>query len=348
MMKVKGMKVMTLAGMLAAGMSMGTNVWASTPIVGNGTETDPAGAEITKNLHIADGVTVPETNFTFEFTKITQDAPEIETKKVQYENTDTAVDNVVTKTTEDIFDGVKFPHAGEFAYKLKETAGSIDVESGKMTYDTSEYTIRVYVKNGEKGLYISDITAEKNKQKQSCIDFLNTFRKDTTLTVSKKTVGELADKTKKFSFTITFTKAATCEEDSFTSGDKTYNYGEAYTFELADGDAVTFEIPAGTTYEVVEAGAADGYTPKVVVVENGGEPKTIGAQEEDSLSSAQVNGGKKNLAGEHENKVEFTNTYREIPITGVIMNNFPFIFMVLTAAAGFAGCIFGRRRRMER
>lgn len=346
MMKIKGIKAMTLAGMLAAGMSMGTSVWAAVPMVGSGTEAEPAGAFITKNLEIADGITVPKTDFTFEFTKVTEGAPDIAVKKISYINTDTAIDHVVTKTTENIFEGVEFGHAGEFIYKLKETAGTIDIETGKMKYDTSEYTIHVYVKNGKKGTYISEVTAEKDKEKQSCIDFLNTFRKDTTLTVSKKTVGDLANKKKEFDFTIVFTKAATCEEDSFISDGDTYNYGQKYEFKLKDGGEVTYKLPAGTTYEVVEAGAEDGYTPKVSVIENGGDPKSASASDADALSSAKVNGKEKNLAGEGKNAVEFTNTYHEVPITGVLMNNFPFIFMILTAVAGFVGCVFGRRHRM--
>ena len=348
MMKAKGMKAVTLAGMLAAGMSMGTNVWASVPTVGTGTEAEPAKVSITKNLEIADGITVPKTEFTFAFTKVTEDAPDIAVKTVSYFDTDKAADHVVTKSTENIFEGVEFPHAGEFLYKLKETAGTIDVQSGKMTYDTSEYTVHVYVKNSAEGIYISDVTAEKNGKKQSSIDFLNTFQKSTSLTVSKKTAGDLADKTKKFSFAITFTKAPTCSEDSFLSNGETYKYGEEYTFELADSDDITFEIPAGTTYEVVEKAAADGYSPKVVVVENGGTPKMTEAQDADSLSSAAVNDGEKNLAGEGVNTVEFTNTHHASPVTGVNVSILPFIAMMLASAAGLAGCVFGRRHRMAR
>ena len=157
----------------------------------------------------------------------------------------------------------------------------------------------------------------------------------------------MADKTKNFKFTINFTKAPTCEDNYFTSGSKIYEYGKDYTFELADGESLTFgSIPAGTRYSVTEEGAADGYTPKVTVVENGGEAKSASAGETESLSSTAVNDGDLNLAGDKTNTVTFTNTYEDVVVTGVQVDNLPFVLMILTAVGGFAGYVVLRRHKM--
>ena len=346
-MNFRRFKAMTLAGVMTVGMCMGTSVFAAAQ-VGSGTGDNPADADITKKLNIAEGVTVPNVTFTFDFTKVTTDAPDIASKMISYSSGDVSQENMVRKTVEDIFKGVTFPHAGEFKYTLKERTGDVNIDNGTMSYDSSVYTIRVYVKNkADGGLYISDITAEKDGGKKEEIDFINTFRKDTCLTVRKNTVGDMADKTKNFKFTINFTKAPTCEDNYFTSGSKIYEYGKDYTFELADGESLTFgSIPAGTRYSVTEEGAADGYTPKVTVVENGGEAKSASAGETESLSSTAVNNGDLNLAGDKTNTVTFTNTYEDVVVTGVQVDNLPFVLMILTAVGGFAGYVVLRRHKM--
>lgn len=346
-MNFKRFRAMSLAGVLTVGMCMGTSVFAAAQ-VGSGTENNPADADITKKLKIADGIAVPDTEFTFDFTKVTADAPDIGSRTVSYSGADTIQENVAEKAAENIFEDVTFPHAGEFEYTLREQTGDADVGNGTMSYDDSVYTIRVYVKNMADGeLYISDITAEKEGGKKEEIDFVNTFRKDTSLTVKKITEGGMADKTKKFRFTINFTQASTCDEDSFASGSMNYEYGKDYPFELSDGESLTFgSVPAGTRYCVTEAGAADGYTPEVVVVENGVESEAVSAGETESLSSTAVNGGGLNLAGEGTNTVTFTNTYEDIVITGVIVDNLPFVLMILTAIGGFAGCVVIKRRKV--
>lgn len=340
MMKFKKFKTAAAVGLMAAVMCMGTVVSAA--------DTPTVDAEIQKDFQIAEGITVPDITFTFTFAGVEADAPAISAKTVAYSNADTVTSGISSKTVAEIFRGVTFPHAGVYTYTVQETAGETSVENGTVTYDGSVYTVRVYVRNTENGgLAIDQITAAKGAEgqevKQSEIKFVNKFEKKTNLVVKKNTVGDLADKTKAFTFNVTFTKPATYDGSTFVSGNDTYTFGQEYTFTLADGGQKVFSnLPAGTRYVVTEVGSADGYAPSVTVVENGTQTVNKTAADADSLATAET--GKTNLAGEGTNTVTFTNTYKDVPITGIIMNNLPFVILILAATAGIVGYLVIRRR----
>lgn len=340
MMKFKKFKTAAAVGLMAAVMCMGTVVSAA--------DTPTVDAEIQKDFQIAEGITVPGITFTFTFAGVEADAPAISAKTVAYSNADTVTSGISSKTVAEIFRGVTFPHAGVYTYTVQETAGETSVENGTVTYDGSVYTVRVYVRNTENGgLAIDQITAAKGAEgqevKQSEIKFVNKFEKKTNLVVKKNTVGDLADKTKAFTFNVTFTKPATYDGSTFVSGNDTYTFGQEYTFTLADGGQKVFSnLPAGTRYVVTEVGSADGYAPSVTVVENGTQTVNKTAADADSLATAET--GKTNLAGEGTNTVTFTNTYKDVPITGIIMNNLPFVILILAATAGIVGYLVIRRR----
>ena len=196
-----------------------------------------------------------------------------------------------------------------------------------VTYDTSSYTLRVYVINGTNGLEIEKITAEKANGKTNKILFTNTYAKnDATLTIEKNTTGTYADKTKEFNFEITFTKSPMSDQTTFTgkigSEPVECTAGTAKPFTLADGEQLVFSnLPVGTTYVVKELEASDGYTPSVTVVENKTTTltnKTV-AQEGDALDTLKQD-GTKNLVGEAENKVTFTNTHKGVVPTGILLS----------------------------
>ena len=227
MMKFKKFKTAAAAGLMAAVMCMGTVVSAAEePTV------PTAKAEIQKDFQIAEGITVPGITFTFTFAGVEADAPAISAKTVAYSNADTVTSGISSKTVAEIFSGVTFPHAGVYTYTVQETAGETSVENGTVTYDGSVYTVRVYVKNTENGgLEIDQITAAKSgaagtEEKQDAIKFVNKFEKTTSLTVAKHTEGALADKTKAFTFKVTFTKPATYDGSTFVSGNDTYTFGQ--------------------------------------------------------------------------------------------------------------------------
>ena len=299
---------------------------------------------------MADGLTTPAAIFKFTATSQTQDALPATITDVTYQagETGTLKDGkyVISKNTAISFTG-NWKHAGEYVYTVTEKQENMP----NVTYDTSSYTLRVYVINGTNGLEIEKITAQGATGKTDKILFTNTYAKnDATLTIEKNTEGDYADKTRKFDFEITFTKSPMSDQTTFTGtiGAQSVECtaGQTKTFKLADGEQLVFNnLPVGTTYMVKELAATDGYTHKVTVIENQTTTvtnKTV--QETEALDTLKEN-RKNNLVGENENKVTFTNTYKDVAVTGIVMNNLPFILLVAVAIVAFVSLAVIKRRR---
>lgn len=347
--KIKGMLI---AGMLTMSLCAGTAVMAEkapAPTVGQ--------AGITKNLHIAEGITVPDTTFTFNITQTSGDKTTVANTTTADFRADAVTDDLVSKAaTTELANATKYPHAGVYTFTVSEAKGDV----AGMTYDTKSYIVKVYVVNDGDDLKVDSITANDGATKVSDMSFDNTYVKDSSLTIEKKVTGTQADRTKHFNFTINMTKASTDTRDSYkgtiVTGDKckenhqnvvlTFDdTGEATAnVKLCDGDTITFDnIAAGTRYTVTEAGAADGYTPSVAVVENGGTAKRINATSEADEITAD-----NKLIGENANSVVFTNAYADAPVTGVIINNLPYVVLVAAAVCALVALVLINRRRQYR
>lgn len=343
----KTLAALTMTGLMVAGL--GLTVFADE----NAHVLNPY--EVTKHFIMAEGLDVPTETFSFTATAVTGDAPEVTIEDISY----SATDNKGTLSDEGIYtlnQNAKiafgyFPHAGVYEYTVTENSGNTE----GITYDLTEYTMRVYVANDENSqLNIQNITAEAADGKQDSLSFTNTYRKTGNLTITKKTVGALADKTRDFTFTITFIKSGT-ESDDVTSyrgkigeTEADYSIGRETSFQLHDGESLVFdELPVGTRYIVTEAAAEDGYVPSVSVVEN--EVQTVNGKsgaDPDELSTA--NAGSSNLVGEKENSVIFTNTYPEVPVTGVIVKHLPFLLLIMLPALTLLLPLVIRTRRKLR
>lgn len=328
----KKIGALVLAGTMM--FSMGTSVFAEETIP---TVDKNGQVFITKDFVMAEGIDTPASQFKFTATSTTEGAPEATIENITFSETDkeTPVDGIKTVSKKSNISFGTFPHAGEYVYTVKETRESAD----GVEYSEDTYTLRVYVKNGDSGLEIRNMTAEKRtstgitRNKVSEMKFTNTYRKTTSLEITKKTEGELADKTKKFDFTITIIPSQTEKNPSFYTGKigekrVTVSRDTPNTFQLCNEETLKFEsLPAGTRYVVTEMGKKDGYTPSVTVIENGTNTVTKTANSEtEEISSA--NEQETNLVGEKDNKVTFTNTYKSIPLTGIFMNNLPFVIVI--------------------
>lgn len=328
----KKIGALVLAGTMM--FSMGTSVFAEEAIP---TVDKNGQVSITKDFVMAEGIDTPASTFKFTATSTTEGAPEATIENITFSETDeeTPVDGIKTVSKNSNISFGAFPHAGEYVYTVTETKESTnDVE-----YSEDTYTLRVYVKNGDSGLEIRNMTAEKGASdgtegnKVSEMKFTNTYRKNASLEITKVTTGELADKTKDFEFTITIIPSKTEKnQTSYTGkiGDEevTVKANQENTFQLHNGETLKFDsLPAGTRYVVTEKEANDGYTPSVTVIENGTHTVTKTANSEtEGISSA--NEQETNLVGEKDNKVTFTNTYKSIPLTGIFMNNLPFVIVI--------------------
>ena len=360
----KGISGLFLAGVLF--LNAGTTALAA-DITPTPVPTITSNLKVMKYFEMAEGLETPAETFTFE----------IESNSNNPKNTPLpAVDDAVyTKDdSADVVNGkrtikkgatitlpkaTQFPHAGEYLYRLTEVTPT-ENKNTNITYSNESYTLCVRVKNATtgNGLEIASVTANKNpdgdttnnQNKVGEISFTNTYAKNAGLTIEKKTTGGYADRTKKFKFTITFAEnpnSNITEYNGMIGKDPiTCKPGEPKTFYLGNGDKLIFnDVPVGTRYVVEEtAEPGDGYTPvSVTVTENGTETKKTNNDEKSGISS-EPQKGTDSLVGENENKVVFENHYDDIPITGIIMNNLPFILLIGVAVLAFGALVILKKR----
>ena len=349
-MKKMAKKLLSMILMATMIMAMGVVAFAAEDGDQNQAEKyDLADAVMTKDLHVADGIDISEVKtFTFTFTfdadssdgyKDGDSAPSIsdQTITVGTQSDDHAYGELKMS---DVFDDAdKFPHAGVYAYKVKETA----ITKDGLTCDSSEYIVRIYVANDGDGLKFDGITVEKDGKKvdptkgdaeTSGFNFENEYieiidEDEAALTIKKTIGGDYGDKTKEFPITVTLTIPSTATKDDVAVADGTVD-GDAPTLtvtaNLANDGTIEFtKLPAGTTFKVEETQDAN-YEGKI-------EGDLITTATFDK--GANIEAESTNPVLEAGNEVTLTNTRDEIIPTGVIINNLPYILIVAVAAAGF-------------
>lgn len=372
-----------MLGVLLAGtmvMGMGATAMAQEPQPQEGTEANPAKASVTKELQFAEGVETPDVDFTFDFTADTFEestalptgTPNLDTT-ISYDGTEPGSTSdgltTVVKETGNIFAGKTFPAAGVYEYSVVETATGVE----GMDDSQAEYTMKVYVKNGVDGTYVYSVTVNQDKNDEgetgtgkvdpeqpetpgigNGFRFVNVYTEQggnpddpdaKALTISKTVAGEYGDHTKDFTFSVTLTRAATASDESYTGyvGDESYTFepGTAKEVTLKHGESLTFDsLPVGTKYTVVETGTAK-YTGSAVVTEGEDVTNVNDAQEGANLTVSD-----KLVKAGANNSTAVTNTYDDASVTptGIIINNLPFILLIVAAAAGIALYAVSRRR----
>ena len=247
-----------------------------------------------------------------------------------------------------------------------------------MTYDNRNYEMHVIVKNKTTGgTYISSVYFKqvspsvngKVKPSESGTTykydlFTNIYRKNAgkitdpnepnpnkpnvskvdpnakSLVIKKVVSGATADKSKDFTFKLTFTKASTETSQSITGKigetSKTFVYGQETTITLRHDQSLVFDtIPAGTRYKLVETGS-QGYTVSAAYKENGASKNQAGTVStnftQDSI-----------LIGEKPNDNTITNSLPDVTPTGLLIDNLPFILMIGLGLAGFV--VLSKKRR---
>ena len=281
-----------------------------------------------------------------------------------------------------------YPEAGKYEYTVTETQTADPEVSGeheKMLMSRAEYTMDVYVTDGVDGTEISNIIVNKVKDdagqpKTGKIDigntdtndfnFTNTYVQEAgtgtdptnpdqtynqfgSLNVSKKVVNAnstAATSDDEFVFTATFafptgTDANTLGGIKDADGEPvTLAKGGTYTFKLKANENMKFTgVPVGTTISVKEA-ATKNYKGSAEVVLNGGTSQTFTASKYNEELTA-VNNQK---LGQKQNKVDVTNTYNDVPVTGIIMNTLPYVLMIALCGVALIAFVGFKRRRLQK
>jgi len=253
---------------------------------------------------------------------------------------------------------------------------SVPIDS--MTYDNRNYEMHVIVKNKQSsGVYISSVyfklvsTSSTAKVKPSEKGelykydlFVNTYRKNAgkitnpneptpnkpkpenfnpgakSLVIKKLVEGDSADKTKDFTFKLTFTKASTDDQGTFVgqvgSTSYTFENGKEKTITLHHDQSLVFDnLPAGTRYKLVESGS-QGYKATASYNENGVIRNQTGTASADFTQTSI-------LVGEKTNDNTITNSLPNVTPTGLLIDNLPFILMIGLGLAGFV--VLSKKRR---
>lgn len=326
-------------------------------------------APVQKTVKVAEGITIPNTTFTFTATQLTEN-PDGTKPPATVALTDVTISyNGQTSASTDLvktanFDLTGITEPGEYVYKVTETEGSATGWTYNDGVDENntpvkQYYMQVLVQSDgtrelhmTKGSSAAD-TTEANKV--STLAFENTYAKDTSLVISKAVENPTYEKDYEYEFTIQFVKSSTATSlpTSFTcayqGGSQTATSvavdtdGKA-TIKLKKNEKITISgIPAGTKYTVTETNAnttklgVNYKSTKISQVVNGGDPTTING----AATEQQV-------IGENTNSAAFTNSFQAVSPTGIITHYLPYIAIILLAIGAFAFFVVSRRRRAVR
>ena len=241
-----------------------------------------------------------------------------------------------------------YAKVGVYTYQVKEVGGN----TLGMTYDTNTYTLRIAVANkmldgkatDEKVCYVTLLDADNSKVG----GITNTYNAG-NLSITKKVDGNLGDRSadNKFKFKATFnvpdgydlhsTLTVPTGSAITWNSDKTEGTVE---FELAHNGTFTISnLPYKMTYKVEELDA-----DKNAVTE--GNLNGTYTVNYDTKVSGEMNA--ENLGNDTAIATTVTNTYGDTTIdTGVILDNAPYIALMMVVVAGAAVMIIKKRRHFE-
>ncbi|MCL2438580.1 MAG: Ig-like domain-containing protein [Coriobacteriia bacterium] len=393
-----------LAAATSAGMSPAAHVhvFRTAPMAQSGL--------FTKTLEVPEGTTIPSPSFGFNFVPrqvALDDNPTVESRPTsEFENLiagpqtigldaseATTASGTITLVGEldlwALLDGLTFPGAGVFVWDVYEVAGSSGTASPSyMTYDSTRFQIRAWVTyDGLEFIAIHELSYAEGswtagEKIDDGIDFLNSYRRivgstvdpnNNALEVSKSTLGEFADLSTLFEFTLTLrahvlapiTDTALGGESGDPAGVPPHLFvprivdhagnpvsrtvaivgdGSAFTlsFQLAHGEKLVIStLPAGTTFNVVEAAHAD-FAPSVNVYAGGSRIHSVVGTPGTSLGSED-----RTLTDAGRNAADFTNTHQFSPPAGLVIANGYFFILALVALLIVALLMARRRKTIE-
>ena len=261
----------------------------------------------------------------------------------------------------------------------------VNDEHEKMIMSQAEYTMDVYVTDGATGTEISNIIVNKTKNdagkpETGKVDIGNTDTNDFNFTniyvqeagtgenpknpdptypdngslkVSKAVInanGTATTPDDEFAFTATFafptgTDANTLGGIKATNGDTVKSVeGGTYTFKLKANENMKFTgVPVGTTITVKES-AAKNYKGSAEITINGNKLTPVAETSYNTELTAVTN----QKLGQKQNTVDVTNTYNDVPVTGIIMNTLPYVLMIALCGVALIAFVGFKRRRLQK
>ena len=261
-----------------------------------------------------------------------------------------------------------YPEAGKYEYTVTETQtvdpAVVNGEHEKMIMSQAEYTMDVYVTDGATGTEISNIVVNKVKDdagqtETGKVNIENpdpTYPDNGSLKVSKAVInanGTATTPDDAFAFTATFafptgTDANTLGGIKAANGDTVTSVeGGTYTFKLKANENMKFTgVPVGTTITVKES-AAKNYKGSAEITINGTKLTSVAATSYNTEFTV-VNSQNSQKLGQKQNTVDVTNTYNDVPVTGIIMNTLPYVLMIALCGVALIAFVGFKRRRLQK
>lgn len=229
---------------------------------------------------------------------------------------------------------------GEYYYEIKEVAGS----KAGVDYSDAVINVTVTVVNKEDGTGVEVGSVKYDVEGGKLGDgegFGNLYEAAQDLQISKEVTGNLGDKNKNFTVTVTLTGEAGSTYLPFevfkndVKLEETISVGTETNFELKHDDKIVIKnIPYGVTYTVVE----DDYT----AVDKGGYEAakyTVNGSEIGSVTGEEVDAAKETVV--------ITNRKGTSIDTGVIVENLPYIILIAVVLAAAVVLFFRKRANTE-
>ncbi|WP_294784561.1 DUF5979 domain-containing protein [uncultured Eubacterium sp.] len=369
----KKMLAIVAAGAMTMGLAMPTSVFAAE----GDTATKVTEAYISKTFNREVG---KDETFSFTAEQVGGNTANVTIPDISFSASKTGS---TTKRVEVKFP-TNWPDAGKYEYTVTETGASpaiTDTKHQTMIMSQAEYTMDVYVTNGDNGYEISNIIVnkkidDKGNAAEGKVDisdtvkngfnFTNTYvqeagtgtdptnpdptyNTDGSLNVTKKIVTKgTLDTNIAFDFTATFNFPTGTDADTLggvkdADGNKiTINKDGTYKFTLkANGNKKFTGVPVGTQISVVES-ATPNYKGSAESVFNGvSQTKKEATKYNEAITV-------ENTLGQKQNKVDVTNTYNYVPTTGIIMNTLPYVLMIALCGAALMAFVAFKRRRLQK
>ena len=242
----------------------------------------------------------------------------------------------------------KYDYVGVYTYTLQE----VDNATAGVDYQAKQFELTVYAFQGKEGIYTYAVAHEVTDKTEKVKDVANSYTAG-SLTVKKEVTGELGEQDRLFHFTVVLTAPNNKTVKSAIGVSADSNTGSAFTtknftegentltieFDLKHDDEVTISnIPYGVTYTVKEA-ETDGYTAKVdnkiVAADTGVDGDIAKVTSDDGAVFADAD------------KITFVNNKGGNVDTGVILDNAPYIALMMVVVAGAAVMVIKKRRHYE-
>lgn len=370
----KKMLAIVAAGAMTMGLAMPTSVFAAE----GDTATKVTEAYISKTFNTEVG---KNETFSFKAEQVGGNTENVSIPDISFKDTETGT---TTKRVKVSFP-TNWPDAGKYEYTVTETEANpaiTDTKHQTMIMSQAEYTMDVYVTNGDNGLEISNIIVNKKKDDKGTaatgkvdisdsdkngFNFTNTYVQeagtgidptnpdptyttDGSLNVTKaiNANGGTVDAEKDFDFTATFTfpkgtDATTLGGVKDADGHViSINENGTYTFKLKANKNMKFTGVPVGTKINVTESATPNYKGSAVSVFNG--------QSQPKVEAAKYNMALTvtNTLGQKQNKVDVTNTYDYVPTTGIIMNTLPYVLMIALCGVALMAFVAFKRRRLQK